>query len=110
VDSGSNAYFFLDSDTTDIASCSSNSGFYCPDATQNLSATTSSGEPSHTVQFTISNADSLFSNRGDFVFATLGGPNPGTFDWGLPFFFGRNIFTAIEGRRTPAGTGPFWAY
>lgn len=110
VDSGSNAYFFLDENTTGIPPCSSNAGFYCPASTQNLSATTSSGTPSQTVQFSIANADTLFTNRGDFVFATLGGPNPGTFDWGLPFFFGRNIFTAIEGRSTPGGAGPFWAY
>jgi len=28
----------------------------------------------------------------------------------LPFFFGRNVFTAIEGRNTPAGPGPYWAF
>jgi hypothetical protein len=77
---------------------------------QNLSAVTSSGRASQTINFSIANADSLFSNRGDFVFENLGGPNPGTFDWGLPFFFGRSVFTAIEARSTPAGTGPFWAY
>jgi len=47
---------------------------------------------------------------GDSVFPNLGGPSAGNFDWGLPFFFGRNVFTAIETRNTPAGTGPFWAY
>jgi len=40
----------------------------------------------------------------------LGGPNPGTFDWGLPFFYGLNVYTAIEGQNTPAGTGPYVAY
>ena len=30
--------------------------------------------------------------------------------WGLPFFFGRNVFVAIEGQSTPAGVGPYWAY
>lgn len=110
VDSGSNAYFFLDETTTGIPTCSSNSGFYCPASTQNLSATTSSGAPSQTIHFSIANADSLFMNRGDFVFSSLGGPNPGTFDWGLPFFLGRNVFTAIGGRSTPGGIGPFWAY
>lgn len=110
VDSGSNAFFFLDSALTGLPTCSSSSGFYCPSSTQDLSATTSSGSPSQTIQFSIASAASLFSNRGDFVFESLGGPNPGTFDWGLPFFFGRNVFTAIEARSTPAGLGPFWAY
>jgi hypothetical protein len=40
----------------------------------------------------------------------LAGPNSGTFDWGLPFFFGRNVFTAIESQNTPGGVGPYWAY
>jgi hypothetical protein len=30
------------------------------------------------------------------------------FDWGLPFFFGRTVFTAIEDRGTPAG--PYFAF
>jgi len=110
VDSGSNALFFLNTNTTGMSTCSNSSGFYCPSSTQNLSAVTSSGSPSQTINFSIANAETLFSNRGDFVFENLGGPNPGTFDWGLPFFFGRSVFTAIEARSTPAGTGPFWAY
>ncbi len=110
VDSGSNALFFLNSNTAGLPTCSNSSGFYCPTSTQKLSAVTSSGSPSQTIDFSIANADSLFSNRGDFVFETLGGPNPGTFDWGLPFFYGRSVFTAIEARSTPAGRGPFWAY
>jgi hypothetical protein len=32
------------------------------------------------------------------------------FDWGLPFFCGTRILTAIEGRHTGAGTRPFSAY
>jgi hypothetical protein len=110
VDSGSNALFFLNTSITGLSTCSNSSGFYCPASTQNLSAVTSSGSRSETINFSIANADSLFSSRGDFVFETLGGPNPGIFDWGLPFFFGRSVFTAIEARATPAGTGPFWAY
>jgi Protein of unknown function (DUF3443) len=110
VDSGSNAFFFLDSNLTGLQTCSSNSGFYCPASTEKLTAVTSSGNLTQTINFSVANAESLFSNRGDFVFETLGGSNPGTFDWGLPFFFGRTIFTAIEARSTPAGAGPFWAY
>ncbi len=110
VDSGSNAYFFLDDKTTGLTACPDNSGFYCPSSPANLSAVTSSGSTSETVQFTITNADTLFSARTNAAFESLGGPNPGSFDWGLPFFFGRYVYTAIEQRSTPAGAGPYWAY
>ena len=111
LDTGSNAYFFLDSKTTGIPNCSSSEkGFYCPSSPVNLSATNTSSQGSSTVNFTIVSASQLFSSGGDAVFPTLGGPNPVTFDWGLPFFFGRNVFIAIEGRQTPLGAGPFWAY
>jgi hypothetical protein len=33
-----------------------------------------------------------------------------TFDFGLPFFYGRNVFTAIEGKNTAGGLGPYFAY
>jgi hypothetical protein len=114
LDTGSNGYFFLDSKTTGLADCStSQKGFYCPPSPVNLSAVNNSaqgGSSSSTVNFTIVSASQLFANSNDFVFPTLGGPNPGIFDWGLPFFMGRNVFVAIEGRNTPAGAGPFWAY
>lgn len=111
VDSGSNAYFFLDSGATSLPDCPSpNSGFYCPGSNTNFSATTSAGGSSETVTFTIDNADSMFSNSTASVFPNLGGSNPGTFDWGLPFFFGRNVYTAINGKSTPSGQGPYWAF
>lgn len=110
VDSGSNALFFLDSAITGLTVCSDNSGFYCPSSTSNFSATTSSSRAKTAIKFSVDNADNLFSNRGNFVFGTLAGPNAGMFDWGLPFFFGRNVFTAIESHKTPAGPGPYWAY
>jgi len=113
VDSGSNGFFFVN--TTGITECSSAKGFYCPSTTQSLSATNQGGSgASGTVKFSIANAQTLFANGSDFAFSDLGGPalsaNPDYFDWGLPFFFGRNVFTAIEGMSTPGGTGPYWAY
>lgn len=110
VDSGSNGLFFLDSNTSGLATCGDNSSFYCPASTANLSATTTASGTSTTINFTVGNADTLFSNRTAFVFPTLAGPNTGTFDWGLPFFLGRNVFNAIESHKTPAGVGPYWAY
>jgi hypothetical protein len=108
LDSGSNAYFFLDSSTTGIPVCPSpETGFYCASSSVNLSATNSDGTSTSTINFTIGNASQLFSVSANSVFPTLGGPNPSTFDWGLPFFFGRKVFIGFE---QPAGSGPFWAY
>lgn len=110
IDSGSNAYFISDSTTTGMPACPSpESGFYCPSSPASFSATISGGSSS-TFSFTIGNADQLFSTASDSVFPTLGGPNSGFFDWGLPFFYGRTVFIGIEGRSTPAGPGPFWAF
>jgi Protein of unknown function (DUF3443) len=113
LDSGSNGLYFLTSSASGIPLCPDATFFYCPSTTQNLSATNqglngASGE----VEFSVANADSLFNdNATAFVFEELAGPNSlAGFDWGLPFFFGRNVFTAIEAKSTPGGTGPYWAY
>ncbi len=121
IDSGSSALFFPSSS---LAPCPANgnfSGFYCPGGPTPQTAT--NGGVS-IVNFTVDDAGNLFTNNPtDTVFATLGGQNgtagtctsQGTgscqFDWGLPFFYGRPIFTAIDGATvTGIGTGPFWAY
>ena len=112
IDSGSNGYFFLDSATSGIPDCSGSSGFYCPTNTDNLTAMNEGTTgASGTINFSVANADSLF-NSNNFAFPNLGGPvgSSGYFDWGLPFFFGRNVYVAIDGRNTPGGSGPFWAY
>jgi hypothetical protein len=66
------------------------------------------------VSFGIDNADNLFNNNPTAdAFSTLGGTNDsGSFDWGLPFFYGRSVFTSIRGQTTPSGTppAPWWAY
>ncbi len=113
IDSGSNGLYFLGSGDTGLPACADADYFYCPSTTQTLSATTSgaTGSPSATVSFSVANADDLFNNNPNAtVLGQLAGPNSLGFDWGLPFFYGRNIFTAIEGKTTPGGTGPYWAY
>jgi hypothetical protein len=114
IDSGSNGLYFLTSGITGIPVCSDATSFYCPTTTKNLSAVNSgsNGGASGTVNFSVANADALFKNNPNAsVFDQLAGPNSlSGFDWGLPFFYGRNVFTAIEGRNTPGGTGPYWAY
>jgi Protein of unknown function (DUF3443) len=115
IDSGSNGLYFLDSSETGIPDCGDAAYFYCPSTTENLSATTSgaNGTPTSTINFSVANADDLFNgNPNATVFEYLAGPNTPMigFDWGLPFFYGRNVYTAIEGKNTSGGTGPYWAY
>ncbi|HUW37799.1 MAG TPA: DUF3443 domain-containing protein [Rhodocyclaceae bacterium] len=107
IDSGSNALFFPDGGT---AVCSS--GFYCPASPQQFTATNQgSNGSSGSVDFTVANADSLLAT-GNTAFSNLAGPSSGIagFDWGLSFHFGRRVYTAIEGRSTPGGSGPYAAY
>lgn len=111
LDTGSNAIYFLDTTTTGMPTCSVNTFWYCPSSTQNFSATNAgTNGATTTIKFSIGNGDMLVSNSSDGVAPNLGGPNSGTFDWGLPFFFGRNVYTAIEGQSTSGGTGPYVAY
>ena len=110
VDSGTNGLYFLDSSATGLTTCTDASSFYCPSTPVSLSATTRGANGSSaTVDFAVANADALF-NTPNFAFDNLGGPAAGTFEWGLPFFFGRNVYTAIELQSTPAGVGPYFAY
>lgn len=112
IDSGSNGLFFFDSAVTGIPTCAApNNSFYCPASTTNLTATNQGANNGNSgqVQFSIANATSLFAN-GDTAYVNLGGPQAGAFDWGLPFFYGRPVFTAIQGKSTPGCMGPFWAY
>ena len=124
IDSGSNGLFFVDSAIpacTNTPSDQFASDWFCPSSTLSLSATNtgatgSSG--SSTVSFSVANTDTLFNaNNGlDTAFSNLGGPGTsGTFDWGLPFFYGRVVYSAIEGNSVANSngttfTGPFVAY
>ncbi|HET9407710.1 MAG TPA: DUF3443 domain-containing protein [Candidatus Sulfotelmatobacter sp.] len=108
IDSGSNGIFFLTTQITGLPTCSP---WYCPSSSQPVSAITMGANgASGTVKFTVANADSLFAVPGAAVFSQLAGPSSGIFDWGLPFFYGRNVFVAIAGRGAPGGTPPYWAY
>lgn len=123
IDSGSNAIYFDDSG---IAVCSNyEHGFYCPPSTMDLTAAIVGGKGNlDNVAFSVANAGRMFSANSSYVaFTSLAGPVSATsgttlpdnvwypvFDWGLPFFYGRSVFTAIEGRDTPGGKGPYYAY
>jgi hypothetical protein len=114
IDSGSNGFFFNDPALT---ACTGTSvGFFCPTATTPLSATMksyvgSTNLTSFTYNFNIAN----ISSSTGLAFDNVGGPAGAcsaagcSFDWGLPFFYGRSVFTAIEGKTIGGNLGPFFA-
>ena len=120
IASGSDAILFPDS----LPACSVHTDFYCPASTANLTATMQGAtQGSSAVNFNVDNADALFSSNGqDAVLGTLGGPVPNSslcqgstpcaFVWGLPFFYGRTVFEAIDGQSPIFGTpnAPWWAF
>jgi len=111
IDSGSNGIYFNDSN---IAQCTQATGFYCPASTVNLSATLQGANGISVAEsFSVANAETFFAQAVPaFAFPALAGTNSaaGSFDWGLPFFYGKRIATAIEGYTTSAGTGPYVAF
>ena len=113
-DSGSNGLFFEDAVLpTRCVGSGAGSSWYCPASTQARSALLS--DPygnSATVPFSIVSADLLFA-APNVAYATLGGragaSDPDTFVWGLPFFYGRTVYTSIWGQSL-ATNGPWVAF
>ena len=111
LDSGSNGNFFTDSA---LATCTTNPNFYCPASTMSETATLQgTSAATLTANFSVANADTLFFNTSYTAFSNLGGTllgDPAGFDLGLPFFYGHNVFTAIEGNIVSGNMAPFFAY
>ena len=104
IDTGSNAFFFDDPSIAKGCQSSAGSdsgGWYCPASVLHRSATlTDSLGNSGAVSFWVASADALFSTSS-LAFADLAGsvgPAPSTFVFGLPFFFGRTVYTSIWGQ------------
>lgn len=106
IDSGSNGIFVHD---PTIPPCSGG-GFYCPPSPLPLSATvTGANGATREVPFQVESVATLpRSTAAAHLAGDLGLTS--SFDWGLPFFFGRTVFVAIQGASTPAGVGPYWAF
>jgi hypothetical protein len=111
IDSGSNGLYFPDASITPCPS--GYTGFYCPASPISFSASQigSNGQNSRLIGFSIANGEGeLEQSNPNMVFNNLGGAMASDFDWGLPFFFGRNVYVGISGRMSTIGMGPFWAY
>lgn len=110
IDTGSNGIYF---DYPDLAPCGSNTHFYCPSSPLTLSATlTGLNLAPIGVSTMVGNALSMFSSPQKAALPGLAGPIgiSQSFDWGLPFFYGRRVFIAIEGEGSVIGTGPMYAF
>ena len=113
LDTGSNAYYFNDSN---LHTCTKAifTKFYCPPGPLGLTAMLQGQNGvSTSVSFTIDAAETLGANDPTLVaFGTLAGtyPTANTFDWGLPFYYGRTVYTAFENATTAVGTGPYVAF
>lgn len=114
IDSGSNGLFFDDpSLSTHCVASGGGSTWYCPPTLQPRTAVLQDGLGHQSVlDLSIANADVLFGTSNT-AFANLGGAagaaNPGAFVWGLPFFFGKQVYTAIWGQAL-AQNGPWFAF
>ncbi len=129
IDSGLDALFFPDAS---LPVCPSpDASFFCPTTLTPLTAVNiGANKVQSTINFSVDNAADLFStDPGDAAFSNLSGP-AGTaacvngagacsFEWGLPFFYGRSVFVAINGQSAPPGINgqapdvpnpPWWAY
>ena len=113
LDSGSNGLFFPDAT---INTCTVGGGtWFCPAGTLALSATLSNASNSNSsvVSFGLGNGGTLLS-QGYSALPGLGAPAGGGlsnyFDWGLPFFYGRNVYIGLEGSSNTLGGGPMFLF
>ncbi len=128
IDSSSSGFFFPDDS---IPTCSDNA-FFCPATLTPLTGVTVAANTEQgtlfplgqgTINFSVDNADNLLGTYPtNAAISTLAGPNGSgscsggtgacSFDWGFPFFYGRNVFVAIRGQSVPSSAppSPWWAY
>ncbi|WP_223216725.1 DUF3443 domain-containing protein [Paraburkholderia phenoliruptrix] len=113
LDSGSTGLFFR---SNALPVCASpNNAYYCPASTTQLSAMIEGvNGTTSAVSFSVANASVVAQTYpNDSALPLLAGPafvTSSIFDWGLPFFYGRTVYAAIEQQATPGGVGPYVAY
>ena len=112
-DSGSNGVFVVDA-LSAINTCPSpEQGFYCPTSTLNFTGSvTGMNSASASTPFSVADAQTQFNNGSFAAFSNLGGTNSDSLslDLGLAFFYGRNVYTAVEGATVGGNAGPFYAF
>ncbi len=106
IDSGSNANLFAD------YTVPYSGDWYVPTSTLSLSAVMTGATKDATpvtVPFSLTNGWTLLANPYA-AYDSLGSPTTSLFLWGLPFFYGRSVYTAIDNVTIGKQTGPFIAF
>jgi hypothetical protein len=118
LDSGTSLLVFVD-DTITPCAAGGYSGYYCPSSPLTLSvALQGLNSASAQTNLTLDDAETLLNTTYAVLPGLGGNPNlfssgnsyPNSFIFGLPFFYGRSVYTAIEGRDAGGVTGPYFAF
>jgi hypothetical protein len=114
VDSGSNALFFDDAALPRgcQSSTASAAGWYCPSAVVRRTASVVDAfGATASVDYAVANADVLFSSQSVAFAGLAGSAGQGaqSFVCGLPFFYGRSVYTSIWGQAL-SPNGPWNAF
>jgi hypothetical protein len=110
IDSGSNGMYFNDSSITACTQAGFTT-FYCPSSADSLSAAFQLASGSTVSEsFVVVSAETVTASVTAFPGLAGTNPAPQSFDWGLPFFYGRPVATVIQGYTTADGTGPYIAF
>ncbi len=116
IDSGTNFLSFTDSA---ITACTGQlKGFYCPATPLTITPVLNGTNGlTKSASLPVVNVNS-FADADAVLPGLAGDPNAfsnvtpisGSFDFGLPFFFGRRVYTTISGKRAAGQTQPFFAF
>jgi hypothetical protein len=112
IDSGTDSYAFND---PSIAVCASGDfvGYYCPAVAPQSAYAVNSGVGANnavsTVNFAIADPNTFVAGAAAFE-GLAGGGGSTRFTWGMPFFYGRTVYIAMDARAAGAFTGPYYAY
>lgn len=111
VDSGSNAYYFPNVSSLLTACAGVNSSFYCPTPDTTVTAEiTGVNNALASVTLPVNNLSEIGAATAfPGLAGTIGGLAT-TFDFGLPFFFGRTVYVAFEGSTLGGEVAPAIAW
>jgi hypothetical protein len=116
LDTGSNGIYFLDTAHTGLPVCTNTeiNYLYCPTSNTPFPITNmGTNGTSAGASFVVGDASVLVLTNNDDALDDVAGPfgmGQEVIDLGMPFFFGKNVYIALEGKTTPGGTGPYTAY